>query len=273
MHNDQILNILGEISHRCRERAAKMLLEPKWAGITGRGAGGDETREFDLVMEREIIDGLEALDNIRIVSEESGAMDIGDPEIAAYVDPLDGSRNAVRGIPLFSLSIAVGPLDSALGQVELGLVANLMVEETFHAVKGEGAFRNGRPIEIKRKDNENIGILAMEGSPCPAKAVERNTGLIKRAESVRDLGSIALDLCYLGIGAVDVLTDLRGGICRTLDIAAGYLVAKECGRVITGGEGKGMGGLKIGPRTRTDMVGSRNPRLHERVLSHLGRPS
>ena len=81
------------------------------APYLGRGAGGDRTAEVDRWAEDIVVDELEAARaggaRFRLVSEECGERDFGGDGVFVVVDPIDGSLNARRGLPLFSTSIAV----------------------------------------------------------------------------------------------------------------------------------------------------------------------
>src|SRR3954453_10283845 len=104
---------------------------------TGRGEGGDIALVIDRAAEDAIFRELEQLDlPLTVVSEERGRVELGGGgPTHVVVDPIDGSRNAKRGIPGYSVSIAVAT-GSTLGDVEFGYVSDLTMDETWHAVSG-----------------------------------------------------------------------------------------------------------------------------------------
>src|SRR3954470_22340628 len=114
---------------------------------TGQGEGGDTTLVIDQAAEDAIFRELEALDiPMTVISEERGHVDLhGGGTTKIVVDPIDGSRNAKRGIPAYSVSIAVadGP---AIGDVEFAYVHDLALDEDWHAAPGEGAYLNGERL-------------------------------------------------------------------------------------------------------------------------------
>src|SRR4051795_6340426 len=129
---------------------------------TGRGEGGDIALVIDRAAEDAISRELEALAlPMTVISEERGHVDLhGGGPTRVVVDPIDGSRNAKRGIPAYSVSIAVadGPV---IGDVKFAYVHDLALDEDWHAAPGEGAFLNGEPLAPLPQDAE-LEILAVE---------------------------------------------------------------------------------------------------------------
>src|SRR5215208_2146334 len=122
---------------------------------TGRGEGGDIALVIDRAAEDAIFRELESLDlPMTIISEERGHVDLhGGGPTRVVVDPIDGSRNAKRGIPAYSVSIAVadGP---AIGDVTFAYVHDLALDEDWHAAPGEGAFLDGNRLSALPTDSE-----------------------------------------------------------------------------------------------------------------------
>src|SRR3954464_6425583 len=129
---------------------------------TGRGEGGDIALVIDRAAEDAIFRELEALDlPLTVISEERGAVDLnGGGPTRVVVDPIDGSRNAKRGIPAYSISIAVadGP---TIGDVDFAFVHDLALDEDWHAAPGEGAYLNGERLKPLPADPD-LEILALE---------------------------------------------------------------------------------------------------------------
>jgi myo-inositol-1(or 4)-monophosphatase len=193
------------------------------------GEGGDETTAIDQASEDAVVARLASLgEDFVLVSEELGMRVFGaGGERTVVVDPIDGSVNAKRGIPFFSLSLAVadGP---TMGDVAFGYVYDFGSGEEWTAERGVGAFLDRVPLGAQRP-KETIEILSFEGTTTPAIA-ERIGALVDVAGRVRVMGSLALSLCHLAAGRVDGVVSLKAA--RSVDIAAAQLLVRECGFAI-----------------------------------------
>jgi myo-inositol-1(or 4)-monophosphatase len=190
--------------------------------VVGDGEGGDETTAIDAAAERVILERLQGIDGTTIVSEEVGIL--GDGPTRIVVDPIDGSLNAKRGIPFFSVSIAVaeGP---TMKDVVFGFVHDFGSGEEWTATKGEGARLNGEPLgAIPPK--EKIEVLALEATVA-ASIADKAVAFAPLAHRLRVMGSLALSLCYLAAGRVDAVCSLKEA--RAVDIAAAQLLLHEVG--------------------------------------------
>jgi myo-inositol-1(or 4)-monophosphatase len=193
------------------------------------GEGGDETTAIDAAAEDAVLARLRALgEPLTVVSEEVGEVEIGGPGGPRLVlDPIDGSLNAKRGIPFFSLSLAVadGP---TMGDVEFGYVYDFGTGEEWTARRGEGAFLNGEPLGSVRP-KEQVEILCFEATTT-AYVVDKVAAMTGLAHRLRIMGSLAISLCHLAAGRVDAVCSLKAA--RSVDIAAGQLLVREAGLAI-----------------------------------------
>ena len=105
--------------------------------VVGEGEGGDETTAIDAAAERVILERLSGIEGATIVSEEVGILQ-GEGPLRIVVDPIDGSLNAKRGIPFFSVSIAVAEGDT-MDDVVFGYVYDFGTGEEWTAERGKGA--------------------------------------------------------------------------------------------------------------------------------------
>jgi len=209
---DDVARVLDELPTRVER-------EP----IVGAGKGGDETTAIDAAAERVIIERFRGED-VRIVSEEAGIS--GSGRWTLVVDPIDGSLNAKRGIPFFSISIAVADGDT-MDDVLFGYVHDFGSGEEWTARRGEGAFLGGRPLTGRPKDE--LEILSFEATTTAyvADNAARFNGLAHR---LRVMGSLAVTLCHLAAGRVDGVVSLKPA--RSVDIAAAQLLVRERGFAI-----------------------------------------
>ena len=197
--------------------------------VTRIGEGGDETTAIDASAEAAVIARLAQVeDGFSLVSEELGEATYGTGgPWRVVVDPIDGSLNAKRGIPFFSLSVAVadGP---AMGDVAFGYVYDFGSGEEWTATRGGGAFLGERRLgDVRPKDE--IEILSFEATTT-AEVAERAAAVAGAAHRLRIMGSLALSLCHLAAGRVDGVCSLKPA--RSVDIAAGQLLVRECGLAI-----------------------------------------
>jgi myo-inositol-1(or 4)-monophosphatase len=200
--------------------------------ILRAGMGGDDTTAIDDAAERVVVERLERLhaagEEFTLVSEELGERRFGDGGSRwVVVDPVDGSVNAKRGIPFFALSVAVadGP---TMGDVTFGYVYDFGSGEEWTAERGRGAKLNGAPLgAVKPKDE--IEILSFEATTT-AEVAERAAQMVGLAHRLRIMGSLAISLCHLAAGRVDGVCSLKPA--RSVDIAAGQLLVRECGYAI-----------------------------------------
>ncbi|HEY2073506.1 MAG TPA: inositol monophosphatase family protein, partial [Gaiellaceae bacterium] len=186
--------------------------------VLRQGEGGDDTTAIDAAVEEVVIARLRPL-GVSIVSEEVGRIDGN--ETLVVVDPIDGSLNAKRGIPFFSLSIAVADGDR-MKDVHYAYVYDFGSGEEWTARRGEGAWLDGDPLGAVRP-KEQIEILSFEAT-LTSLVAERAAAFNGIAHRLRVMGSLALSLCHLAAGRVDAVCSLKAA--RSVDIAAAQLLCR-----------------------------------------------
>lgn len=171
-----------------------------------------------------------------VVAEESGGVS-GHNGRRWYIDPLDGTVNFAHGLPIFSVAIAYAEGD----EIRLGVVYDPMRDECFSAEAGVGAWLNGVPLRVSSTQTLDRSLL-VTGFPYDIRTssstnLENFARFSLNAQAVRRLGSAALDLCYVAAGRFDGYWELS---LEAWDIAAGSLIAREAGAVVSdihGGQG------------------------------------
>ena len=264
----QWLDTFRHLGRQAERRARPLAGTARGRRPLGRGAAGDTTVFLDRTLEDLVLNAARSAGKVRLISEELGVRDFGEPEAAVVADPLDGSTNAGLGIGLYAVSYALGPPGPHLGDLQMGYVRNLVAGDEYWAVRGKGAFRNGR--RLRPQNGGALEMVLLELSPAPLRALAASRRIIGAARKVRSLGSMALDLCYTASGSASATVDLRGRMARTLDLSAGALILEEAGGKVSDARGRPLGGLPVDLSTRTDLMASANPAVHRRLLK-LGR--
>jgi myo-inositol-1(or 4)-monophosphatase len=244
---DDIRAVLAELPTRVeREPVASM------------GEGGDETTAIDAAAELAVLRRLERLDeSFTLVSEELGVQVFnGGGTTRVVVDPIDGSLNAKRDIPFFSLSVAIAEGET-MADVVWGYVYDFGSGEEWTATRGGGAQLNGQPLGAVRPKDE-IEILSFEATTT-AEVSDRAAAVTGIATRLRIMGSLALSLCHLAAGRVDGVCSLKPA--RSVDIAAGQLLVREVGLAIDLFEDPPFGAAPLDLVGRSRVVAAGTPEL------------
>ena len=187
-----------------------------------------------------------------VLSEESGLTDAG-REIVVVLDPVDGSTNASRGIPWYATSLCAvddeGPLAA--------LIVNLATGMRFSAVRGGGAFCDGRPITPSGETELARSLVGLSGYP-PVHLGWKQ---------YRALGASALDLCCVAAGLLDAFVDCtwRRSAHGPWDYLGGSLVCSEAGAVCIDALGRDL--LTRDHEDRRTPVAAATPELLDAVLT------
>ena len=185
----------------------------------------DFVSEVDKLAEAEIIKELHrAYPDHAILAEESGAT--GKGPLTWVIDPLDGTHNYLRGIPHFSVSIAL---------LEKGVPIHAVVfdplrDELYTASKGDGAYINDRRMRVSKRENLG-GAMIATGFPFRQREhlvpqLDMTRAILGQAEDIRRSGSAALDLAYVAAGRYDGYFEIG---LKPWDMAAGVLLVHEAG--------------------------------------------
>jgi len=218
----------------------------------GKGAGGDNTLQIDRACEAAMqgVLAAEAPAPYRLVTEEAGILGDRDAPWWVVLDPVDGSLNAKHGLQPFGASIGVAQTrlggESTLADVTVGYIEDYVRPQAFAAMKGSGLLLAGRPcpegllarparepVDPERFESDRVEVMLLEAGR-PDRHRFQYQGLSNVAAGgqsadmrVRQIGSIALSLCYLATGVADVL--VAAVKARSVDLAAGFLILAEAG--------------------------------------------
>ncbi|MBW3556900.1 MAG: hypothetical protein KY454_08180 [Actinobacteria bacterium] len=185
-----------------------------------------------------------------VLSEESG-LHHEDRDILVVLDPVDGSTNAARGIPWFATSLcavdAAGP--------SAALVVNQATGTSYSAVRGDGAFRDGRRIRAASTTDLGRAVVGVSGYP------HRHLGW----RQFRALGAAALDLCAVADGALDAYVDCSRDAHGPWDYLGGLLICQEAGAVVADAWDREL--VIVGHTDRRTPYGAATQALLEQLLA------
>ncbi len=200
------------------EKASKVLIrdfgELENLQVSKKGPR-DFVTNSDKKVEKIILEELEkSKKNFSFLSEENGKIENKNKENIWIIDPIDGTNNFLHGIPHFSISIGLKSNDEIIA----GVIFDPIKNELFYAEKNSGAYFNNQRIRVSNKNNLDDCLFA-----------SNNVGIDNKSLSIRNLGSAALDMAYVGAGRLDgyFQNDLH-----IWDIAAGIIIVKEAGGTV-----------------------------------------
>lgn len=187
---------------------------------------------------------------VGILSEESGPHGI-DEEIVVVVDPLDGSTNALHGVPWFATSLCAVDGDGPRAAV----VVNQASGTRFEAVRGGGARRDGIPVTPSAVERIGDAIVGITGYP------SEHLGW----RQFRAMGAAALDITAVAAGVLDAYIDCTPGLHGPWDYMGALLICREAGALITDGNGEEL--VTLGWEARRMPIAASTPALLTDVLN------
>lgn len=191
--------------------------------------------EYDQISEKSIITTIfQHFPTHAILAEESGDIRKGTSPVLWIIDPLDGTVNFARGIPVFSVSIAA----AIETQIVTGVVYQPITHELFIAEKGKGTYLNGNKIAVSKINRFENAVMAT-GFPYdvdknPLSCIDRFAKLQSEGIPIRRLGSAAIDLAYVAAGRFDAFWEVG---LNPWDMAAGKLLVEEAGGLVSHWDG------------------------------------
>jgi myo-inositol-1(or 4)-monophosphatase len=217
---------------------------------------GDWVSATDMASERAVRDALlGAAPDFPVFGEEEGGERA---DVGWLVDPLDGTANFLHGLPVVGVSVALVADDAPV----VGVVYAPMLGDLYTAAAGGGATRNGEPIRVSSRSVEQA--ICATGFPFRKKRerLDEYFPVFERAlvafEDLRRAGAASLDLAWAAAGVFDGYFEQALG---PWDVAAGALIVREAGGVVTDWSGDDTAWLVSG-----DVVAA-PPAIHERLLA------
>ena len=263
----EVIEILKEASKRVFKNVKGLAGTSAAAGNYGIGAGGDISRNIDIVAEKTILDYLKEISfECIVLGEECGRVELSSkPKGFVIMDAIDGSANAVRGVPFFCCSLAFAT-ENKISSITDGVITDLSSGDMYWASKGKGAFMNNKKIHVH--ENEPIyRIVGINLSGATPKQVKRLQPVLKSQNHTRHFGANALEMALFARGLMDIFIDIRERI-RVQDIAAGYLLVKEAGGLMLNKDLKPLDS-DLSYKTRLSFVAVANKKILHEVFSQI----
>jgi myo-inositol-1(or 4)-monophosphatase len=223
------LQVLAEAVARSAGGLLRDGMDRVRAEVSTKTTGTDMVTEMDRASEAHIADRLLGTRPADGILGEEGADVAGTSGVRWVVDPLDGTTNYLYGFPGFNVSIAA----EVDGTAMVGVVYDVVRDELFSAVRGEGATRDGQPIRASTARTLPHALIGTGFSYEPERRRRQAEVLVSVLPQVRDIrrqGAAALDLCSVACGRLDAYYE-RG--LAAWDLAAGGLIAAEAGALVT----------------------------------------
>ncbi len=228
------LNVMIAAAKKAGRGMARDFGEVEKLQVSKKGTA-DFVSSADMQAEKTLVRELsKARPTYGFLTEESTEVVGEDTERRWIIDPLDGTKNFLHGIPHFGISIAL----EEKGEITTGVVYNPISDELFYAEKGFGAYlataRGDSRLRVSGRSKINEALIAC-GSPycdCGAdydKYLLQVKNVITKTSGLRDFGAGALDLCFVAAGRIEAFWELG---LKAWDMAAGIIIVKEAGGAV-----------------------------------------
>ncbi|MCF2136251.1 MAG: hypothetical protein K9W43_03340 [Candidatus Thorarchaeota archaeon] len=232
---------------------------------------GDKTLLLDKLAEDAIVETIRSSSvPMKIMSEELGILEAdGRPEYLAVIDPIDGSANLERGIPLCSIGIALVPFGDAMtmDDIELSIVDSIFTDETYLAVKGRGVTKNGKRVTVRKPRQAREAIISYDTKrQWDRTFAEATTRTLSAVRDMRRSASNLLDLCWVAGGSLDAMIDMRGRL--PIVHVMGTHIVQEAGGYVMGPDGQRLN-LPIDTRYRMSFIAGSSKQLAHELLSYF----
>lgn len=283
-----MLDILTEASKNVYSEIKDLLGTIDGASKISRGAGGDISRKIDIVAEKTVLDTIKS-NNIfpTVVGEECGIVNLNKSSSSSsssnnnnegflIMDAVDGTTNAIRGLPFSCCSLAFAN-EFKLSSVIDAVVLDLFTGDIYSASKEKGSFYNNKKIYVKNEDFNSIEsledlksfdvLIGTNISGITSNILNEISKVLLFSTHIRHFGANALELCYFARGFMDAYIDIREKI-RPTDMAAGYLIAKEAGGELYSPDGQELDS-DLGLKTKLSFYAVGNKKIFDLLKTSI----
>ena len=201
-----------------------------------------------------------------ILGEEFGTSGNSNSDYTWVIDPLDGTHNFIHGLPIFVISIAL----SYKNETILAVIYAPILDEMFHAIKGQGAFLGEKKLEVSLQKDLESSFLA-SGFPYDKKEHPDNNlayinELVPQIRGLRRLGAAAYDLALVAAGCLDAYWELN---LKPWDVAAGRLLVKEAGGTVLDWNPKRQVSILAGNKVICDKILKVFEKVDTKILKEI----
>lgn len=242
-------------------RAKSIILNEEMAhAVTVKGAA-DYVTKVDVAVQEFMRRELKALTpDVLLLSEEQENNDLDTRRSYWILDPIDGTTNLIHDYRMSAVSLGL----YENGQITFGIVYNPFTEETFHAVRRQGAYLNGKPIHVSHREDFGTCVISLGSSPYEKDKADMLFPIFQKVfmetADFRRSASAALDLCYVAAGRIDGYFEYN---LKPWDYSAGTLIIEEAGGRITDWKGGVL------PYLQNSSVITATPEIYEKLKSFL----
>jgi myo-inositol-1(or 4)-monophosphatase len=279
-----MLDILTEASKNVYNEIKDLLGTIDGGSKISRGAGGDISRKIDIIAEKTVLNTIKS-NNIfpTIIGEECGIVNLNkssssnnNNEGFLIMDAVDGTTNAIRGLPFSCCSLAFAN-EFKLSSVIDAVVLDLFTGDIYSASKEKGSFYNNKKIYVKNEDFNSIEsledlksfdvVIGTNISGITSNILNELSKVLLFSTHIRHFGANALELCYFARGFMDAYIDIREKI-RATDMAAGYLIAKEAGGKLYSPDGQKLDS-DLGLKTKLSFYAVGNKKIFDLLKTSI----
>ena len=284
-----MLDILTEASKNVYNEIKDLLGTIDGGSKISQGAGGDISRKIDIVAEKTVLNTIKS-NNIfpTVVGEECGIVNLNKSSSSSssssnnnnegflIMDAVDGTTNAIRGLPFSCCSLAFAN-EFKLSSVIDAVVLDLFTGDIYSASKEKGSFYNNKKIHVKNEDFNSIEsledlksfdvLIGTNISGITSNILNEISKVLLFSTHIRHFGANALELCYFARGFMDAYIDIREKI-RATDMAAGYLIAKEAGGKLYSPNGQELDS-DLGLKTKLSFYAVGNKKIFDLLKSSI----
>ena len=251
-----------EIAKKAARFAGRVIMEQQGKASISEKAANNLVTEADLSAQETIVEMISShFPDHSIIAEEQDLEIKSSAPDQWIIDPLDGTNNYAHMIPHFSISIAY----ARSGRVEAGVVYDPVRNEMFTAIRGGGAYLNGKPIRVSGARSLREAVIATGFYYDRGRIMRKTLSSIEKLfeaniHGIRRFGTASLDLCWVACGRFDAFFEYTLSVW---DFAAGMLILEEAGGQCTDQEGIALDLSKSG-------LAVSNGNFHDDFLAIVG---